>query len=84
MTIFIACVVFALLVGGGYYMYTKNSKNSTTGNNTNSLGNNSVAPINTSTNTNLGNLGGSNDSFGDGFDEFANVPNIGPPPPSTR
>ena len=80
-----ALVAFILVSIAGYYIYKNmsGSGNKNTLNNKPTGGNNNVTPMNTSTNANLGNLGG-NDAFGDGFDEFANVGNIGPPPPTTR
>ena len=85
----IALIVFIVVGIAGYYIYkSMNSKNSTNSvNSANtvpnlSTNNTNVSPVNTSTNTNLGNLG-TNNGFGDGFDEFSNVGNLGPPPPTT-
>ena len=83
-----ALVAFILAGIAGYYIYknmngsTNNSTNNTNNTFKNNTSNTPPGNVNTSTNANLGNLGG-NDSFGDGFDDFANVRNMGPPPPTT-
>ena len=86
--ILISILVLLTVFIGGYYLYNTSQSTSTNtssgnagGSNnalTNTLNNSLNAPLNTGT----PNLGGA-DTFGDGFNDFANVENIGPPPPTT-
>jgi hypothetical protein len=86
--ILISILVLLTVFIGGYYLYNSSQSTSTNtssgnagGSNnalTNTLNNSLNAPLNTGT----PNLGGA-DTFGDGFNDFANVENIGPPPPTT-
>ena len=79
----ISILVLLTVFIGGYYLYNKSQSTSTNtssvnagGSNnalTNTLNNSLNAPLNT----------GTPDTFGDGFNDFANVENIGPPPPTT-
>jgi hypothetical protein len=78
----IALVTFILVGIAGYYIYKNINQGGTNNNGVSNVANNNInaPPVNTSSNNaNLGTLG-TNSGFGDGFDEFANVGNLGPPP----
>ena len=93
MTSIAALVAVLAVIGfGGYYLYKSyyGGGSSNTGGNAGQFNTVNI-PTNAGTNTNFGNLGnttgtntGGSNTFADGFNDFANVENIGPPPPTTR